>query len=486
MTTHDPRRFPRQRPASAIASLLWAVALCPSTTAFASEGFGNYLNASFAGDGTTPSIMERFQDSRPAVSPAPLGMPDPSGGVSHGVTLPLPAGLLQPSLSFDYSSGGGDHSWLGRGWSLSTGMRVTRARGAEVTLAHELGHADVQEVWNVSGGGASGRLLILDGDAVWQSEQPSHVVLVSDDVISGELVVQVDDVVWTLQHPEAMDPTLTSGAESRVWLPVKAQDTVGNRIEWSWTGSRLDTIRYGANDTVSMRDHHVEVRFVYDENLAIHESYDGSMGFLEHIDRRLESVQVWTDDGSGTLGHRRSFELSYDYDEHPLLAEVLGTNVATGLVHFEDGGIVWCEKLPGRGTGWSSQPTSDSVGYDGPSLEEGLQRMKAQLKDVEVDHDGGLISTPGLGETYLEQSIQELNGDGLVARTRAVEGEFHWRVWLGDGHGFADDSIVWDAPLPYLTKTTETIPSIITGPQGGGFGPETGIPDHTPRPTGPS
>jgi len=722
---------------------LLGLLVCP-LTAGAEDGYGNYLNVSFSGDGTTPTMLERYEQSRPSVSAAPFSELDASGAVTYGVPLELPPALLQPDLSLRYHSGKGDHSWVARGWSIDSGLTVRRARGGAVSLARSLGHPGVDEVLEVTGGGVSGRFLRHQGDYIWQSDTPS---LASVGVIStayGRMHIHVDGVEWTVQHPENIDLGLDAGGESHLWVPVHAEDTSGNAIDWEWSGSRLDAIRFGGNDDLGL-PHLIEVYLEYSPLLAASRSFDASAGFLEVIDERLARVTVHTRDGIlAAFQSRRSYELRYEIDEQTLLKRVYGwdpelqqerpmasfsytqapstafqhvawdgdtdreglpEHIAAGhstpvpegsyneygrksstinaglfdmtadgipdlffadcrgsgdcapstrritpgikdslhgqswstqegpelelewlgahdywlmesmstvesdtqngvigasrsgsyelgglhdidgdgyldristraddplsyfpangqqgtwewavcyggpfgttdcpvdahgnhsvpapfgyarigsapnlgswsnpsqsytviddiqagqdiwydyddgsvdlfdmnadglldVVEWNDGYVRWFEKLPGRGSGWASTAVWDVDGYNPPAgvTIDGFRTVNARLDVATVNHDANTMTSPVIDETYLESSVLDLNGDGVVDRVEVVPGQGVWDVWLGDGHGFAEVPIGWAAPADVILKTYEPRPVVIVGPSPTGVGPST-------------
>ncbi|MFT4623302.1 MAG: hypothetical protein ACI8PZ_001958, partial [Myxococcota bacterium] len=147
------------RTIASITAALYAVALPHSAVAGDDDLPPQFMSLSVTGDGVTPGSSQLLAslavDARLADHGVSAGA---SGELSYGIGLELPPALLSPELSLTYSSGAGPQSWVGRGWSLSAGMRITSLGPREQLGAY----SDTPDAVRVSGGGLSG-LLIPDG-----------------------------------------------------------------------------------------------------------------------------------------------------------------------------------------------------------------------------------------------------------------------------------------------------------------------------------
>jgi len=282
---------------------------------------GNYLNLSFRGDGSTPSALDGYEAmSRSAAAPSLALSASEKGEVSFSQPLSLPPARLQPSVSLGYGAGGSVHSWLGRGWSLSTGLTLTRPqRGGERAYLDGSFTAALM----VSGDGLSG-LLRFDGvEWVWTS--PSPGVVKATELADGSFEVRSGARTWILEE------TLAG-----TWRSTVVTDRDGNRIDYTWTGSRLDNIEYGGSATQA---HHVLIDFIYGSTCNPPSTWSAASGELEEIDERLEVVSVRTSAVAGGFAlERREYALNYEEGGEFLTQIVeagVGSSDARVLAHFE-------------------------------------------------------------------------------------------------------------------------------------------------------
>ncbi len=194
---------------------------------------------SLSGDGVTPSAVDLLERSSRHLKSASYGVgATDQGDATFGFDIPLPPALLQPSLSLQYSSGGGVTE-VGRGWSLSAGVEVLEPVG------HRRQGYD-EGTYLVRGGGLFGDLLPLslaaplgsrpdpDPNAViWQSTQPGFV---ESEYVAGEWVLESGGVRYTLSEQSA-----------HRWVLTRMEDSSGNYVVYDWVGTRLEEIEYGGN-----------------------------------------------------------------------------------------------------------------------------------------------------------------------------------------------------------------------------------------------
>ena len=232
---------------------------------------GNYLDVPVSGSGIAPSAIDLWKEAtRSAPVPEGAGLANPRGELTQGHTFPLPPGLLQPQLGLTYSTGTSSHSWVGRGWSLSTGLTVQQpTSGGERAYVGD----GVRDVLLVSGDGLDGMFVATSDGWRWESATPSIAGITF--LGNGDLEVVSGTRRWTLQE-----------TTMRTWRTVQTQDRAGNLIDYTWAGSRLDGIDYGG--TVSGTNHNVHVVPVYEA--AAHASWSATHGELEVIDQRLRRV----------------------------------------------------------------------------------------------------------------------------------------------------------------------------------------------------
>ncbi len=215
------------------------------------------------------------------------------GEVSFSQPLSLPPAKLQPSVALGYGAGGGVHSWVGRGWSVSSGLTLTLTRpGRGGERAYLEG--TYSDVVLVSGDGLSG-MLRFDG-AAWVWTSPSPGVVWATQYADGRFEVRAGNRTWVLEE------TL-----SGTWRTVTMEDRDGNLVEYTWTGSRLDDIFYGGAAGTS---HHAWIRLQYGAASNPPTTWSAATGELETISERLDAVEVLTRSGV-FWDEARSYGLTY-------------------------------------------------------------------------------------------------------------------------------------------------------------------------------
>jgi len=338
---------------------------------------GNYLDVPVSGSGIAPSAIDLWKEAtRSAPVPEGAGLANPRGELTQGHTFPLPPGLLQPQLGLTYSTGTSSHSWVGRGWSLSTGLTVQQpTSGGERAYVGD----GVRDVLLVSGDGLDGMFVATSDGWRWESATPSIAGITF--LGNGDLEVVSGTRRWTLQE-----------TTMRTWRTVQTQDRAGNLIDYTWAGSRLDGIDYGG--TVSGTNHNVHVVPVYEA--AAHASWSATHGELEVIDQRLRRVEVHTPSFVATgANNQLQYVLSYRAED----------------AHFADDELLETieEADPQRGV------TRLRARFDYHTVD--LDQYDEQLIDPTVDaFDPGTSQNARNGPGFVNETVRGLHDysrDGL-------------------------------------------------------------------------
>lgn len=219
-----------------------ALGLLPWLAPSARATTGDYLNLSFTGDGETPSALERFASAQPKGASALAGGVggSQSGDASWATEVALPPALLAPSVSIRYGSGG-SYGRLGRGFSLSAGPTIRKLSPRERAGLQALPNAPTTaEVYRLEGP-VSGLFWLGTSSYRWMSD--THPVAVQVTAAGGGFTVVADGTTWTM----AADNTGTVTG----WHATSAVDANGNRIDWTYTGDRVDRIDYGGTSAGS-------------------------------------------------------------------------------------------------------------------------------------------------------------------------------------------------------------------------------------------
>ena len=200
-------------------ALLCSVPLLTST-AWANDG-AIFSGLGIPGDGVTPSLMDELvAKGATAPSPAHVGSASAGGDFGYSVGIDLPPALFSPSLSVSYSSSSSGDGWVGRGWSIGTGMQITELSPRELATSY----AGRSDILRVSGGGLSGLLEPID-NTVNESGFVLYRYIAADtahatadyEEATGEWTVYVGSNAYTLKH------RLTDefGNTGRSWIAVE-------------------------------------------------------------------------------------------------------------------------------------------------------------------------------------------------------------------------------------------------------------------------
>lgn len=342
-----------------------------------------------------------------------------------------------------------------------------------------------------------------DGSGDWDfaSVEEGLVRVDYDSIADQWSVIATRAGTWTL---EAADDGVISGAGTSLWRGVEYSDTVGNCIEVTYAGSRVDTILYGGTCDASS-PHTVRVSFAYESLPDVH--YNARGGFLQETDETLREIEIQTrpnflsgwgphrvytldnsesggfllldsvtlegHDDDGTIDALPPIEFTYwsyaGLSERPL---------QTSYPFADRGRTVSTDNCGVGGPGYSWQESA-LVDFSGDGLPDYLETDGVGGWSVyaqEIDSTTGEHSWPALPWTfagpanqmnewrtaggYTEQHsrLVDLDGDGYQD---FVNDEYwcgsscsyttDWAVWYGTGDGF-DAVVVEQAPLARIER----------------------------------
>lgn len=369
-----------------------AMASTPPTTANA----GEFANLATTTDGQTPSVLSTWSDmQRSAPTPAGASSVSPSGKVTHGVGLPLPPGLVSPSLGLSYQQGGSAHSYVGRGWAMNAGLTVRRPTGKErlawfAARGEDVGN-DAVDVLVVSGDGLDGAFYETANGWEWESTTPSTAALAVQS--DGDVVVRAGRRRWELAE-----------VVPNVFRTTRTDDRSGNRADYTWEQNKLLRIDYGGHGTgATVSNHVVRVELEYQD--AAHASYSSASGALEVIDERLVAVHVQTRLPGGTPEERYLYVLTYNsadatYADDELLLEVRqeapsGESRLLQRFDYSDLSIDTSAFEQDTQPRWIGQSTTARAGDD----KSGVRSEKIRFEDW--SHDG----LPDVVDGYVDGGV---------------------------------------------------------------------------------
>ena len=109
------------------------------------------------GDGKTPTFLQYLDtQSLEAKEFSHMAAATPKGDMSYSYQLDLPPALLVPSVSFSYSSEGGNDREMSYGWSLSGIPQISRPLANAYVRKEKSQWYDAE--WIISAPGYSGTL----------------------------------------------------------------------------------------------------------------------------------------------------------------------------------------------------------------------------------------------------------------------------------------------------------------------------------------
>ncbi len=406
--------------------LISTCALLLSSTVAAAQEPADFLQLSFTGDGTTPSAMSVFEDQREGLAAPRYAVNESArGDASYSIPIELPPALVQPTLALVYSSAGGTHSHISRGWSIDAGMRITRISGNEGSHAYaEYMRSDgVSEAFRVSGGGLDG-IVVPDG-AEWAYASTEGIAASFQlDELTQTWTVRADGLTTTLQANADIDiddPGVWVGA----WHTTQVVDELGNGFVQEWEGSRLSAIRLGGWGAQGLTGFLADVELSYQQPAP--SSFQAQGGFVERIDDRLSSIRVVpTAAAPGVPAALSEWSLGYtDVDGEPAFSTLDQVSVATGASRQ----VVELEYAE-----WE-------VDDDAPLVVGAEPPFLSATFSGTVD-----ASLPSLNTTG--QGLYDASGDGIADAWDVFD--VSWQVWTDVPSGFPYVRGVlstWDAPI---------------------------------------
>ncbi|MEQ1505089.1 MAG: hypothetical protein ABMB14_22840, partial [Myxococcota bacterium] len=359
----------------------WVV-VCAQVALGQTETTGDFLNLSFTGDGRTPSSLELHgRATRGAVAASFAATASSTGDATWSLPLALPTARLMPAVSVSYSSSGG-YGWVGRGFAVQAGLDVRAPTGPAAA-----GYVDVPGALIVSGG--LDGLLVPDGDAWrWVSDTPGAVVAAYDPV-ARRFTVRSGLVTWTLDPRDDVDWDAL-GAEPWHWHATSQADTTGDRVDYLWSGERLDRVEYGGVGPSGVAppgdEHFLAVTFTY--SATAHAFVRADQGVVETVDQRLRSVEI------------RS---AWDRAESPLLRYDLTYDGA-------DDAVQWIDVTEVRGDG-TDGGTQRVASFDYTTLDDGFE-IEADAPPF-LSSSGTITNGVGQGDTTLDLALLDVSGDTL-------------------------------------------------------------------------
>ncbi len=370
---------------------------------------------------------------------------DNKGAANYSIPLEVPPGRggVQPSLSVNYSSQGGN-GVMGVGFSLSAGQSsITRGRSLLARHGEVKGitFGDSDQLY------LDGKLLIKVGGTHWsagaqyRTEVDSFVKITAHGDAGGSddpLYFKVESKDGTVSYYGRygdLDGFQMLGGETTgrafAYALVKVEDLQGNDITYDYaetaSGSGeyvLQSIEYTGNDNGGVSPF-AEVRFLYNTQVVSGDEGGDSLrddirkGYLAgrktRTAYRLDAVVVSIDDGTGSFEAVRRYDFGYEY------AAVSGV---TRLKKVE------CFAKAGLGTSWNSMKPTTFDWSDADVICNSSRKVNV--------NDGAPLPTES-GDphwrhwTFRKFTFADVDGDGLADYLDADSDRVVVYLATGDG-----------------------------------------------------
>ncbi|MGC4013360.1 MAG: RHS repeat-associated core domain-containing protein [Luteolibacter sp.] len=243
------------------------------------------------------------------------------GAANYSIPLDLPKGTggMEPKLSFNYSSGGGN-GLLGVGWSLGGLEKIVRVQAGAV----KDGSFDPVDFDEYDRFLFNGERLVCVSGTYGSPGSEYRTEIDSFAKIKFNAATSPQKPYWTVQTKSGLTVTLGETADSRedcaggtlAWGVSKVSDTVGNYYKVDYTrdtvsgiglaSQRVASISYTGHEGSFTQAPYCTVYFDYDSRDDQTRSYTPQTSYLSA--KRLAKVRVTT---KGFCNH--SYVLSYDY-----------------------------------------------------------------------------------------------------------------------------------------------------------------------------
>ena len=242
-----------------------------------------------------------------------------SGAATYAVPVAVAEGTagVKPQISINYSSQSGD-GIIGLGWSLSGVSAISRCRQTlsqdSATLPITWGSTDRfcldgQRLMLVSGSyGASG--------STYKTEMDTFVIVTAVGGTTGnpdQFTVTAKD--GSLSTFGGTPDAKVAGQATLTWAINRFQDSVGNRIDYLYTGDastgqRIQRINYAYNAPGTSSNPNAHIDFAYDNRNDPSSAYVAGSAFKQT--QRLKNISTYN--SSDTSNLLRSYNLTYKAD----------------------------------------------------------------------------------------------------------------------------------------------------------------------------
>jgi len=400
-------------------------------TALADDG--DFAAVGHSGDGSTPTYLQHLDryNKGAQASKATL-QANTKGNAEYSIPIQIPTALHSPQLALVYSSGSNPMSAISPGWSLQSGLTITRPSNRQLAGAY----ADTPGAMLISGAGLSGLLapdVSVGAGAPNIGSQFYGYVSKSPGAVQAEWdpdtdtwTVKAGGVTYTLAPRSDVD-FAGLGLDPSAYRVVESVDATGNAVTYRYDGADLIGVSFGGNNDTADA-HIIQIQLQYEDR--VHARFDGSAGFVDVKDRRLTDILVQT---QGDVNYVEAYRYELDYvqvDRTQHLETIVHSNL-----HTTDYTVARGERTVAEFeySEYDSEPAA-SVQFD-----DWLGYSETYSPAMGWNQD----QTSAPGHSASHSAMTDLNGDGLqdqIYNSTSNTWDYglqrydHWPAFLGDGN----------------------------------------------------
>ena len=380
------------------------------TTLFQNGALAMPVGSGGSNSGNASSQLGQIAESAGAVQSFQADLFTGRAQTSVPIFVPPGRKNVQPSLSLNYSSSGGN-GWMGMGWGLDMGF-IQRDTKKGVPKY------DSTDKFIFSYQGVNSELVLVG----------TNEYRAKDEALFLKFIYDTTNDKWTVTDKSGTQHTFGDASGNRQtnslgtfkWALAKVKDTSGNYMSVTYTTDNgelyLSSVEYNGNETQSFAHTH-KVEFNLEDRTDTSFSYITGVKVSEN--KRLNNIQVKVKDGSGVYQLARKYILGYEYSN---------ATSRSRLISVTEYGKDGTTSLPA--TTFSYQGVTN--GMNSMTDYTGVDRVFTGYSDYDY-----ISSTNASNETVV--NMADINGDGYLDRVLVDpdSSQTNWKVQLGGACGFA-------------------------------------------------
>ncbi len=367
-----------------------------------------FVGSSATASGNATSQLGQIAESSSAVQSFQTDLFTGRAQTSVPIFVPPGRKNVQPSLSLNYSSSGGNGP-LGLGWGLDLGW-IQRDTKKGVPKY------DSTDKYVFSYQGVSSELVSVATDEYRAKDEALFLKFVFDSTNNQWIVTDKSGVKHYFGGTSGSRQTNSLGTFK--WALSKVTDTLTNYMSISYATDEgqlyLSSIEYNGNESQSFAHTH-KVEFTSEDRTDDSLSYN--TGARVETNKRYSLIEVKVKNGSGTYQLARKYALGYEYSTATLRSRLISVTEygPDGTTSLPVTTFVYNDKI---------------LGFDSMTDAGGIERLETGSSDYDYFR---MVTTSR--ETKVD--YLDINGDGFNDRIQAKSTNTNWKIQLNDGEEFA-------------------------------------------------